>query len=273
MSKTRKQTIATVANVVAVAMLALGASATAQAQSTSCLVVGERTARVSTPQGERSPVFLATACDRLKLVSGNAQASWIARDGKPRIVPITPQGVADSPQAGAEERSVNVVWGELTTRREKAQPAYMRSFGVDRPPRVYIPADGLVVVEKSDGRSVVTLSALTETGTTPAADMVVSAGQPVTLSRNQAAAGSGLAVQVRRGDLVEEWRWTIVPADESARIDARIAEIDAAIADPEQRQLTQAMLFEQLKLHTNMDLLLQGVRARRGAGEGLPAAD
>ena len=52
-----------------------------------------------------------------------------------------------------------------------------------------------------------------------------------------------------------------------------MAEIDVAIADPEQRELTQAMLFEHMKLHTNMDLLLQRMRARRGAGEGLAVGE
>lgn len=71
MNKTPKQIFMTVVNVnvnvnvIAPTILALGAFATALVQSTSCLVLRGRTARVSTPQG-----------------------------------------VADSPQAGAEERSV-----------------------------------------------------------------------------------------------------------------------------------------------------------------------
>ncbi|MEN9437493.1 MAG: hypothetical protein RIR09_2148, partial [Pseudomonadota bacterium] len=93
------------------------------AWSANCMVLGARDAKVQSIEGEKSPAFLTKDCGALRLISGTAQASWVGQDGKPRLIPITATGVASQPNAGAEERSVNVVWSELTTKRERQQAA------------------------------------------------------------------------------------------------------------------------------------------------------
>ena len=133
----------------AIGLAGATATAAAQAQPVSCMVLGPTTARVKAVEGERSPVFSTHDCTALRLLSGAARASWIGSDGKPHLVPITADGVARAPQPGSETRSVNVVWAELSSRREQAQPAYMRSVGFDRPLRVHVPADGLPLLGES----------------------------------------------------------------------------------------------------------------------------
>lgn len=232
--------------------------AAVQAQPTSCLVLGAKSARIASSEGEKSPVFVAKDCSSLRLVSGQAQASWVARDGKPRVVPITPQGVAGVPMAGAEERSVNQVWAELTTRRERQQPAYMRSFGSAHAPTVFIPAEGLMLVGSVDSAAQVRIA---QDGAQPQ-QFSVEAGQPVRLTRQALVAGQVYTVQIQRANLVEEWKWRIASESEAARIDEQLAAIDASEIVPEQRGLLQAMLYEQLRLKTNMDLVIQGLRAK-----------
>lgn len=232
----------------------------AHAQTVSCLVLGEPTARVASSEGERSPVFLAKACESLRLLSGKAQASWVARDGKPRLVPITSQGVSQLPTSGAEERSATVVLAELTSRRERQQPAYMRNFGGDRAQVVFIPASGLMLVEQLDADAVITV---TEQGGQTGRDVQrfeLLSGQSVALNRSQLKPGHQYTIQIQRGDLMEEWKWRMVLADEISAIDSHLAEIDNEIADPYQRGLLKAMFFEQKRLRTNMDFLLRELR-------------
>ncbi|MFY7917590.1 MAG: hypothetical protein ACOVPA_23410, partial [Rubrivivax sp.] len=185
-----------------------GFAAAALSQPTSCLVVGAKDAKVSSSEGERSPAFVARACDSLKLLSGAAQASWVARDGKVRTVPITSAGVSGAPAPGAEERSVNVVWAELTSRRERQQPAYMRSFGQDRIPSVYVPPGGLTLLGEIDGEARVRIA--NEAGEL-IREFNVQAGQPLSLSRSMLEAGKTYTVQIQRGAMIEEWKWRITP--------------------------------------------------------------
>lgn len=246
-------------------MLALAAATSVHAQSTSCLVLGSKTARVSSSEGERSPVFVAKECQSLKLVSGSAQASWVGRDGKPRLVPVTAEGVTGAPAPGAEERSVNTVWAELTTRREKQQPAYMRSFGQERTPVVYVPESGLVVVDKADSSGVVRISA-------PDADLQArpwqrsfAAGEAIVLPRSELRPGALHTVQIQRGDLVEEWKWRVSSALQQAQLDEQMRDVERSIDAPEQRALVAAMIFEQLRLRINMDLVVQQLRGESSA--------
>ena len=74
------------------------------ADASTCMILGDKSAIIKSVEGERSPVFVTSDCQALRLVSGKAIASWVGRDGKPRMIPITAQGVEVVPQAGAEER-------------------------------------------------------------------------------------------------------------------------------------------------------------------------
>ncbi|MEK8050858.1 hypothetical protein AACH10_11480 [Ideonella sp. DXS22W] len=248
------------------ATLTLGAAA--QAQPVSCMVLGPATARVKAVEGERSPVFSTQDCQALRLLAGAARASWIGSDGKPHLVPITAQGVARAPQPGSETRSVNLVWSELSTRREQAQPAYMRSVGFERPLRVHVPADGLPLpsVGESEARlrvlrEVAPATAGGEPRTEVVAEITVPGGQPVRVPASAFQPDQTYRLQVQRGDTEQAWRWRTVTAATAAEVEARRAEIAAEVADAQQRTMLEAMLYEQLKLRPNMDLLVQQIRA------------
>lgn len=230
------------------------------AHAIACLVVGERTARVQTSEGERSPVFMAPQCESLRQISGKALASWVGRDGKPRLLPIGPKGVEQLPEPGAEERSVNVVWTELSSKREAQRPAYMRAVGDERPPRVYLPPEGLVLVARAEVDSELRVASLDGERETAAQTVPVRSGNPVRLTREMIASAGVYLVQIKRGDLVEQWRWRALPAAETQRIDAQLVELSQNLSDGQQQLLVQAMLFEQLKLRTNLELTLQSLR-------------
>lgn len=234
----------------------------AVAASTSCMVVGESTARVKAVEGERSPVFVTRSCEALRLVSGRAQASWVGRDGKPRILPLTAEGLSAVPQPGSEERSVNMVWTELTTKRERQQPAYMRNIAVERPPRIFIPEAGLLVVDQTDDDAAVQVEHLKDTGSDVVASFIVSKGGAILIPRRNMVPDEVYSVKIQRGDKTESWRWRLVTAEQQRDIDDQLLIIRRDVEDDRQRSLISAMLFEQLKLRVNMDLTVQSLRLR-----------
>jgi hypothetical protein len=229
------------------------------------MVVGDTTARVKAVEGERSPVFVTRSCEALRLVSGRAQASWVGRDGKPRILPLTAEGLSAAPQPGSEERSVNLVWAELTTKRERQQPAYMRNIAVERPPRVYVPTTGLVLVEQSDDDASVQVERLTDGASEVVANFQVAKGGVIALARHLVRVDAIYMVNIRRGDKTESWKWRTVTADEQGLIDEQLGHIGRDVADGAQRSMIAAMLYEQLKLRVNMELVVQELR-RKGLG-------
>lgn len=225
--------------------------------ATSCMVLGEQTARVQSSEGERSPVFMTTDCGALRLISGKARASWIGRDGKPRIIPITKDGIESTPQAGAEERSVTVVWNELSTKRERQQPAYMRNIGDERPPKVYAPLQGVILFENSENETDILVENAEGAQVYKGHAKV---GENGTVPRNALANGQIFKVILKRVESTQEWRWRIVSADEMRLVDQSLAQIDESVPEQEQSKLLRAMLFEQMKIRVNMDLTLQGLR-------------
>ena len=231
------------------------------AQATACMVLGAKDAVVSTPQGDKSPVFMATDCAALKLQKGQAQASWIGRDGKPRLVPITNAGVSAVPSAGSEERSVNVVWSELTSQRERQQPAYMRNLGEQRAPKVYVPEQGLELVPSADSEAILSVWLVQEGGNQLLQRTTVAAGTPVVLPREGLKPEQTYAIHIQRGDLVEEWRWSLVAQAQQDTLDSHLRTIKQEVAAAPQQSMLKAMLYEQLKMRVNMDFEVQHLRA------------
>jgi hypothetical protein len=195
------------------------------------------------------------------LVSGNVQASWVGQDGKPRLIPVTANGVAALPNAGAEERSVNVVWSELTTRRERQQAAYMRSVSFERPQKVYIPAEGLLLVDRSDVDAELSVQLVKDAAVVPLLTQVAKKGDSIKVSRSLLEMDQTYVFTIRRGDATETWRWKTLAADQSAAIDSQLEPIRKADLDAEQRLLLQAMLFDQIKFKPNMELTIQQLKA------------
>ncbi len=224
-----------------------------------CLVIGETTAKLASSEGERSPVFMAPSCESLRLVSGKAQASWVGRDGKPRIAPISASGPDASPEAGVAERSVYLVWTELTSKREAQRPAFMRALSKEREPRVFVPEEGLVLLSGADTLSEVRVALLKGEAEVSATSFQVDAGSPVRLDRAGLALGEVYRIQIRRGELTEQWRWRILTLEESLKVQEQLHAIPLSVPDRSQQILVQAMLFEQLQLRVNRALAIQSL--------------
>lgn len=235
------------------------------AMAATCMVLGARDAKVQSVEGEKSPVFLTKDCAALRLVSGNAQASWVGQDGKPRLIPVTATGVASLPNAGAEERSVNVVWSELTTRRERQQAAYMRSVSFERAQKVYIPAEGLALVDRSEVDAELSVQLLKDAAMVPVLTQPVKKGESIRVARSLLEPDETYVFTIRRGDTTETWRWKTLPVDQSSTIDSQLEPIRQANLDAEQRLLLQAMLFDQIKFKPNMELAIQQLKALEDA--------
>lgn len=233
---------------------ALMLAASLAANAASCMVVGEKTARVQTKEGEKSPVFYTQACEALRLVSGSATVSWVSRDGKTHFVPVTSKGLGQVPSAGADERPGNTVWAELTAKREATRPAFMRAAAIDPPTKVYVPAAGLALPARAgfDLRilevkgDVERLILESKSDSTPLIALSPKLIQPATM----------YVLEWRKGETLEKWRWSVVSAPEAERVEAQIKEIDAALTDLEQRKIVTAMLFEQFRLRVNMHLVM-----------------
>ena len=58
----------------------------------------------------------------------------------------------------------------------------------------------------------------------------------------------------------EQWRWRILPAEEARLVQQRLTELASAPLAADQKQMVQAMLFEQLQLRVNREMALQGLR-------------
>jgi hypothetical protein len=220
----------------------------------SCMVMGEASAKVQTSDGEKSPVFLSNACESLRLVSGKAMVSWVARDGKPHFSPIRTNGAEGLPVAGSEERSANVVWAELTSKREADRPAFMRALDAERPARVYIPPEGLLLIPKvgADFR-VLTMNNSVESVVLEKKSGGTAA---IRLRRDQIRPGEVYVLEWRLGDTVENWRWKALDESEMLEMDQKYKQIQDGLADDSQRRIMTAMFYEQLKLRLNVALLL-----------------
>ncbi|MDT8991521.1 hypothetical protein RQP54_11680 [Curvibacter sp. APW13] len=233
--------------------------------SANCMVLGARDAKVQSVEGEKSPAFLTKDCAALRLISGNAQASWVGQDGKPRLIPITVNGVAAQPNAGAEERSVTVVWSELTTKRERQQAAYMRSVSFERAQKIYIPAEGLVLLDRSDVDAELSVQLVKDSATVPVLTQAIKKGESLRVERKLLEQDQTYVFTIRRGDATETWRWKTLPADQTATIDGQLEPIRSAPLDAEQRLMLQAMLFDQIKFRPNMELTIQQLKALEDA--------
>ena len=238
-------------------LISVGLMACAGADASTCMVLGEKASVVKAIEGPRSPVFVTSDCQALRLMSGKAFASWVGKDGKPRMIPITAEGVDGVPQAGAEERSVMVVWNELSTKRERQQPAYMRNIGDERPPKVYAPKEGVVLFQNSEGEARITVE---NAGGETVFDRKVAVGEPGVIPRSALVSDQIFKIKTIRAESAQEWRWRVVTAAETASIDQSLEAIDATISDPVQIKMMRAMTFEQVKIRVNMELALQDLR-------------
>lgn len=247
-------------SLLAAACLTLAAASPAPA-ATPCIVLGSASARVSSVEGIRSPVFETRSCAALRLVSGRALASWVDAGGQPKLVPITPSGVASFPRPGSEVRSVRVAWAELTSTRADEKPAYMRSMGLPHPVPVYIPSSGLRLPAPRGSALRVRIQPL---GAPAAAlqDIQVPAGKPVLLTRAMLPPGRSYRIELQApGAQPKRLEWRVVDASEQALIDSRLQALARQLPDASQREIVTAMLYDQMKLETNLSLFAPRLRA------------
>lgn len=228
-----------------------------------CVVVGDKSARVQTSEGEKSPVFLTQSCASLKLLSGTAMVTWIDKDGKPNFVPIGSDGPQRLPASAADEHTGSLVWSEITSKRETKRSAVMRSVDDGKAERVYIPAEGLSLRSKSDGTLRI-FSLVNQTRT-----LVSEAIDPPTmlLTRAVIQPGARYVVEWNQDGKTERWQWQALTAQEHALIDAQMGEIAAMLPDEVQRKVVNAMLFEQMRLPVNRSFVLAPIAANPGSHE------
>jgi hypothetical protein len=228
-----------------------------------CVVVGDKSARIQTSEGEKSPVFLTQSCASLKLLSGTAMVTWIDKDGKPNFVPIGSDGPQRLPASAADEHTGSLVWSEITSRRETKRSAVMRSVDDGKAERVYIPAEGLSLRSKSDGALRI-FSWVDQTRT-----LVFEAIDPSTmlLTRAVIQPGARYVVEWNQDGKTERWQWLALTPQEHARIDAQMGEIAAMLPDEVQRKVVNAMLFEQMRLPVNRKFVLAPIAANADLNE------
>ena len=218
----------------------------------SCIVVGEKTAKVQSSKGEKFPVFLADDCDSLRAISGTAMVSWVSREGKVNFAPISVNGPERHPLVGSEDRSGKVVWAELTSTRETRRPAFMRSFGDEKAVSVYLPEAGILIKPKIGERlKIISIKEGVET-------LVVDSPEamPFLVARELLKLGTTYQLEWTKGGNVEREKWKFLDGEETMRLDTQFKEIQESGLDQDQLKIVTAMLFEQLKLVTNMRLLL-----------------
>lgn len=218
----------------------------------SCIVVGEKTAKVQSSKGEKSPVFLADDCVSLRAISGKAMVSWVSKEGKVNFAPIGVNGPERHPVVGSEERSGKLVWAELTSTRETRRPAFMRAFGEDKTALVYLPEAGILIKPKAgESLKIVSIKEGVET-------LVVDSPEalPFFIARESLKLGTTYQFEWTNGGNVEKEKWKFLDGEETMRLDTQYKEIQESGMDQEQLKIVTAMLFEQLKLVTNMRLLL-----------------
>lgn len=259
--------------------LALAALA-APAQATTCMVMGERSAVVRTPEGDKSPVFLSNACESLRLVSGKALVSWVGRDGKPNMVPVGVNGVERLPTPGAEERPASSVWAELTSKRDAQRSAYMRALGDDKATRLYLPEAGLSL--RARAGSVLRLARLQEGSDPVLQERPVPDSGTVLLERAWFQPGAVYqldweppadAVTSPPSDApagAERWRVRPVSEQEQRALDERFQQVAQAMPEVSQQLLLQAMVYEQLKLPLNLRVALAAPTAREAVSPAGP---
>ena len=220
--------------------------------ATTCMVVGDKVARVASQEGEKSPPFLTNACESLRLLSGKALVSWVARDGKPNFASVGVNGPDRLPTPGAEERSGKVVWGELSTKREATRPAFMRALDEARPARVYIPLTGLELPHKPGAH----LRVAQLDGPQPKTILESTSDKPVRLSREALQPGGRYVLEWSQNNQLEHWQWLLVGEAENKQLDEQHALVMAADLDAPQRRVVEAMFYEQLRLKINMGFAL-----------------
>jgi hypothetical protein len=170
------------------------------------------------------------------------------------MIPITAQGVELVPQAGAEERSVMVVWNELSTKRERQQPAYMRNIGDERPPKVFAPKEGIALFVNSESETRITVE---NAAGEIVFDRRIAVGDAGVIPRSVFLSDQIFKIKTLRAESAQEWRWRVATSSETENIDQSLEAIDATVGDLTQIKLLRAMLFEQVKIRVNMELALQ----------------
>ena len=230
----------------------LGVSLSNLVFAVSCIVVGEKTAKVQSSKGEKSPVFLADDCVSLRAISGKAMVSWVSKEGKVNFAAIGVNGPERHPLVGSEDRSGKVVWAELTSTRETRRPAFMRAFGDEKAVPVYLPEGGILIKPKmGESLKIVSIKDGTETLVADIPEAL-----PFLIARESLKLGTTYQLEWTKVGNVEKEKWKFLDGEETMRLDAQYKEIQESGMDQEQLKIVTAMLFEQLKLVTNMRLTL-----------------
>lgn len=232
----------------AILMLLIGLVGAQSSQATSCMVIGEKSARVQSAEGQKSPYFFTQSCESLRLISGRAMVTWVARDGKPNFAPIASTGPERVPSAGVEERAGDAFWSELTSKRELQRSASMRGFGDPKPAPVYIPVEGLELPLKAD----LAFRIYALDGDTRSLVLEAPNAARVRLTRELIKPGLTYILDWNHGEGPNKWK--VLGQQEMNHIDVQYQEVQRVVSDEAQRLLVIALLYRQLKLSVNADV-------------------
>jgi hypothetical protein len=218
--------------------------------ATSCMVIGDKAARVQALEGEKSPYFFTQACESLRLISGKAMVTWVAQDGKPNFAPIATTGPERVPSTGTQERSGSDFWTELTSRRASQRSASMRDLGEPKPVPIYIPAAGMDLPPKPG----TALRIFAMEGESKNLVFETPSAARVRLTRDLIQPGVTYIVEWSQG---QGWgKWKALSEQEMNQLDGQVQAVQAAVADEVQRRIVTAMLYRQLKLPVNAEQAL-----------------
>ena len=198
-------------------VILLGVLLSNLAFAVSCIVVGEKTAKVQSSKGEKSPVFLADDCVSLRAISGKAMVSWVSKEGKVNFAAIGVNGPERHPLVGSEDRSGKVVWAELSTTRETRRPAFMRAFGDEKAVPVYLPEAGILIKPKmGESLKIVSIKDGIETLVADSPEAL-----PFLIARESLKLGTTYQLERTTAGNVEREKWKFLDGEETMRLDTQ----------------------------------------------------
>ena len=128
----------------------------------------------------------------------------------------------------------------------------MRTLGDEKAASFYMPEAGILIKPQAD----TTLKIFSVNEGKETLMMESKQAQPLLITRDLMKPGLVYALEWNKNGNLEKEKWKMLSEVDSMRLDTQYKEVDNAGLDKEQYRIVIAMLFEQLKLLTNMRILL-----------------
>ncbi|MCV2422784.1 hypothetical protein [Paucibacter sp. DJ2R-2] len=172
------------------------------------------------------------------------------------ITPIGEQGAVGFLQDQADDQALGTVWSELTGNRQAKRAGHMRAIL----PQVYVPAEGLMLDARAGTDVELIITWLQSDSQMELSRIQVRAGKPVVVPRKLMKAGEAYQLDLHGAERRESMRWMVVSEDQVSALDGNLKDMAAAGLEEQQRWLSEAVLYERLRLSTNRELVLKHLR-------------